>query len=492
MKKKIFIILFLTLIGFSILIGYVIFLNSTKIMQDSIRARANSYKDGLLYLISQEKASISNTTRDYASWTEMGEKGVEEQDRGWLRENLDPWIRSHFGYELIMLVKSNGEIISKGKSPDVSIKELISTDRETKSGFYLSNGKLILFSSKGVFDNEEKTFYNAYLILGKIVDEKILEKWKNILQAELVLSTPYKTFTTNPRLKEARVRDEGYGYQGKYITVSIPIIEEGKELGRFYLYRYDNALYNIYKSYILTTSLSISVGFLIAVILARFFISRVLNPLDILRGKIEAISKGRYEIPLDIKGDEEIISLAKSFTEMISKIRDREVALEQARILAQEISYTDDLTNIPNRRYMEEYTAQLINSGKRFSLVFLDLDGFKKVNDILGHQRGDELLHDIAKWFKRNLREEDMVVSRYGGDEFCLILVGTDKDVASRVIERLDKSFRKEDFFIEDIPISFSYGIASYPDDADSMFRLLNIADKEMYKMKEKKKQSLT
>lgn len=84
MKRKIFIILFLTLIGFSMFVGYIIFFNSTKIMQDGIRTRANSYKNGFLYLISQEKASISNTVEDYAFWTDMGEKGVEEQDREWL------------------------------------------------------------------------------------------------------------------------------------------------------------------------------------------------------------------------------------------------------------------------------------------------------------------------------------------------------------------------------------------------------------------------
>ncbi len=99
MKRKIFIILLLALVGFSVFTGYIIFLNSKKILYDSIKARADSFRDGFLYLLAQEKARISYNVEDYASWKEMGEKGVKEKDREWLRENLEPWIRIHFGYE---------------------------------------------------------------------------------------------------------------------------------------------------------------------------------------------------------------------------------------------------------------------------------------------------------------------------------------------------------------------------------------------------------
>ena len=488
MKRKIFIILFLTLIGFSSLTGYTIFSNTRKILYESIRSRATSIKDGFLYLVAQEKVRLSHNVEDYAKWTEMGEKGVREEDREWLRENLEPWARQHFGYELVILVKSNGKVISKGKSPEISVEELINTDGTTKSGFYLCKDGLILFSSSGVFDNDGINFYNAYLIFGKLVTEEILRSWKSVLQTDIVLSIPSRIYTTNPNLKEANIGPESYGYQSRYITVSIPVIEGDRELGRFYLYREDNALYNIYRSFIISTVLSIVSGLLIAIILARFFILRVLSHLDSFRKKAEDISRGRYESFIEIKGDEEIASLARSFNEMISRIKERESALELARLRAREISYTDELTNIPNRRYMEEYVTKLIDLGRKFSLVFLDLDGFKKVNDILGHQRGDELLHNIAKWFRTNLRETDMVVSRYGGDEFCLILVGADKKSSERIVERLYKRFHEEDFFTEEIPISFSYGIASYPDDADNMYGLLNIADREMYKMKENRK----
>ncbi|MBC7320019.1 diguanylate cyclase [bacterium] len=489
MKRKIFIILTITLVVFSLFIGYIIYSNLEIILKDSITARANSTKDGFSYLIAQEKAKILNTLTDYANWTDMGEKGVKEQDKGWIKENLEPWIRRNFGYELVILVKSNGEIISKGTSPKVPIEELIPTDGTTKSGFYLSDDKLIMFSSSGVFSNSGETFYDAYLILGKVIDEKVLANWKNIIQADIVLSTPDRTYSTNPNIKEARVGSEGYGYQRGYITVKVPIIEKGMELASFYLYKYDYALHNIYKTFLISTFLSIFLAFLVAVILARFFIMRIFVPLDNLKKCVEAFKEGRYKIKMDIKGDEEIKGLARSFTEMASRIIERESALEIAKLQAQEISYTDELTSIPNRRYMEEYVTQLINSDKEFSMVFLDLDGFKKVNDILGHQRGDELLHNIAKWFKKNLREEDMVVSRYGGDEFCLIFVGADREKAERIVQRLYNKFHEEDFFNEEIPISFSYGIASYPSDGLTMYELLNLADKKMYQMKKSKAQ---
>lgn len=491
MKRKIFIILTMTLIGFSLFTGYVIFSNLIIILQDGISARAIRIREGFSYLISQEKARLITTLTDYANWTDMGGMGVKEKDKEWLRENLDPWIRRNFGYELVILAKSNGEIISKGSSPEVSIKELITNDGTTKSGFCLADDKLIIYSSSGIFDNSGERFYDAYLILGKIIDEKLLVHWKNIIQADVLLSTPYKTYSTNPGIKVAKVSDKGYEYQNGYITVKVPIIEEGKELSSFYLYRYDSALHNIYKTFLISTFISIFLALVVAIMLARFFIIRIFIPLDNLKVGIEAFKKGKYDIKIDLKGNDEITHLANSFKEMITKIIERESALETARLQAQEISYTDELTRIPNRRYMEEYVAKLINSGKEFSIVFLDLDGFKRVNDILGHQRGDELLHNIAKWFKRHLREEDMVVTRYGGDEFCLVLAGADREKADRVIQRLNKNFQEETFFEEEIPISFSYGIATYPNDGSNIYELLNLADKRMYEMKSNKKQTL-
>ncbi len=485
MKRKIFIILILTLIGFSLFTGYIIFSNLKLILHDSISARANNTREGFSYLISQEKLRISNTTIDYANWTDMGERGVRRKDKNWLRENLDPWIRRNFGYELVILVKSNGEIISKGISPDVPIKELISTDGTIKSGFYLSDNKVIIYSSSGVFDNSGENFYNAYLILGKIIDEKMLLNWKNIIQADIVLSAGNTIYSTNPSINIAKIED--YGYKGGYIVVKVPIIENAIEIASFYLYKYDSALHNVYRTFLISTFLSISLSLLVAIMLLRFFIARIFVPLDILKNRVESFKEGKYDLIIDIRGDEEIRDLAKSFKELISKITERESELESAKLRAQQISYTDELTSIPNRRYMEEYISQLINSKKEFSIVFLDLDGFKKVNDILGHQRGDELLHNIAKWFKKNLREEDMVVSRYGGDEFCLIFVGADKERAEYILQRLYKNFHEEDFFKEEIPISFSYGIASYPKDGSSMYELLNLADKRMYQMKQNK-----
>ncbi|MCX7794945.1 MAG: diguanylate cyclase [bacterium] len=491
MKRKIFIILILTLTGFSVFIVYIILSNLTTVLQDSISARAIRSREGLSYLIAQEKARLLTTLTDYAYWTDMGEMGVKKQDKKWLKENLDPWIRRTFGYELIILLKSNGEIISKGVSPDVPVRELISTDGKTKDGFYLSGDRLILYSSSGIFDNSGETFYNAYLILGKVIDEKLLASWKNIIQADILLSIPNKVYTTNPNIKETKVGSEGYKYHSGYIVTKIPVTERNQESANFYVYRYDGALNNIYKAFLITTFLSIFLALLVAIILARFFIIKIFAPLDSLKKCLEDFKEGLYKTDINIKGNDEIASLAKSFEEMASKIMERESALEVAKLQAQELSYKDDLTNIPNRRYMEEYVAKLINLGKEFSIIFLDLDGFKRVNDVLGHQRGDELLHNIAKWFKRHLREEDMVVTRYGGDEFCLILVGTDKERADKVIQRLHQNFHDEDFFEEEIPISFSYGIATYPSDGNNIYELLNLADRKMYEMKSGKKKSL-
>lgn len=493
LKTRIFVLLSIVLIGFFLSTGHIIAITSVRLFEDSIATRANSMENAFLSLIEQEKKQISTSVKDYAFWTEMGEFGVIKRDKEWLRENLYPWVKEHFGYELVLLIDKNKEIISGSSDLGINLEEAIPSDKSIGSGFYLSKEGLIIYASSGIFDNDGRRFYNAFLLFGKVIDQGILNSWKKVLQTDIYLSTQIRDYTTNANITKTTFRDgEKIKYQNGYITVNVPIVERDKVLGNFYIYKYDDTPIKLRRMFIFNTISFILLGLSISILMTRFLILRIFKPLDLLKSKAEEISDGRYEVSLDIFGNDEIASLAKSFNKMVSKVKDRETALALAKEKAQEISYTDDLTAIPNRRYMEEYINYLIDSRIRFSLVFLDLDRFKSVNDFLGHQKGDEVLHNIAKWFKSKLREEDMVVSRYGGDEFCIILVGADKEKAHQIIKRLYDSFHEEDFYREEISISFSYGIATFPDEAESLDELLNMADKRMYEMKETKRKNFS
>lgn len=148
----------------------------------------------------------------------------------------------------------------------------------------------------------------------------------------------------------------------------------------------------------------------------------------------------------------------------------------------------DPLTCLGNRKQLFDRLDNALASAKRFdynvAVLFLDLDGFKRVNDQLGHGEGDRLLQEVAKRLLQCVRQIDSV-ARLGGDEFVVILNGTDKeavaDTAGRIIDNLTLSIPNGNASLQ---VSASIGIAIFPDDGRSGMALLKCADQAMYRAK--------
>ena len=147
----------------------------------------------------------------------------------------------------------------------------------------------------------------------------------------------------------------------------------------------------------------------------------------------------------------------------------------------------DDLTNLYNVHYLNQALDVEIERSRRyrsmFSLIFMDIDNFKGVNDKYGHLVGSKVLIEMAQLLQKSLRKID-VITRYGGDEFVIILPLTPPDSGFLVADRLRKSIEKNVFLkYEGLPISLtaSFGVASYPENARNREELLKIADDAMY-----------
>lgn len=148
----------------------------------------------------------------------------------------------------------------------------------------------------------------------------------------------------------------------------------------------------------------------------------------------------------------------------------------------------DHLTGLPSRIPLEDHFEYLLSLAKRsetpFGVMFLDLDGFKEINDTLGHKVGDILLVETAKRFQSLMREVD-VVSRSGGDEFIIVLPDTDmlgcENVAKKLLETVAKPYYVDEY---ELNISVSIGIALYPADGTDMETLSKNADTAMYQAK--------
>src|SRR5881628_2306007 len=187
---------------------------------------------------------------------------------------------------------------------------------------------------------------------------------------------------------------------------------------------------------------------------------------------INALDRGRV-VPFDSQYEGLVRSLASQAA----------VALRNARL--EDLSFKDALTDVYNRRYftirMEEEFKRHLRFAEPVSLVLLDLDRFKDVNDRFGHRAGDEALREVAQVLLKHSRNFT-VVTRYGGDEFAVLLVNTGKDGAVAYGERIREIIAEHAFAHGTVTVSL--GVASLPEDAASGDDLVVAADKAMYEAK--------
>jgi diguanylate cyclase (GGDEF)-like protein/putative nucleotidyltransferase with HDIG domain len=157
------------------------------------------------------------------------------------------------------------------------------------------------------------------------------------------------------------------------------------------------------------------------------------------------------------------------------------------RVERQAIS--DGLTNLFNHRTGQEKLAEQLKLAERYqknlSVILMDVDHFKSVNDTYGHPAGDSVLRSVAKIVRRDCRDVDIPV-RYGGEEFLLVLPEINQEGAVIVAERLRKTLSREVIMHDDVQLSVtaSLGVASYPEDAETQHNLLELADKALYMSK--------
>ena len=169
------------------------------------------------------------------------------------------------------------------------------------------------------------------------------------------------------------------------------------------------------------------------------------------------------------------------------------IAIENARAVRriQELSITDDCTGLYNARHLFTVLSDEVHRSARFgyefTLLFLDLDHFKRVNDDHGHLIGSKLLGQVGACLRENLRLVDAAF-RYGGDEFAILLPQTSRDAGLRVARRISRMFHQRQWLPDEefrVELRASIGIATYPGDATMPQAIVQRADEMMYSVKQ-------
>ena len=223
-------------------------------------------------------------------------------------------------------------------------------------------------------------------------------------------------------------------------------------------------------------------GALVFIAGSIFTAKRITEPLTTLVKTAELLEKGDYREVIQSNKNDEIGHLGRTFDRMREAIAERERKISK-------LAYWDELTQLPNRAF---FTDQLIKfsesykeNGQTFSVLMMDLDRFKHVNDVLGHSAADKLLTGVAWRLKGNCKSENDIVARLGGDEFGIILANTSAVLALEVAHRLQSALEMpvalNDSFVD---LSASVGIVNYPEHTKDIEHLLSRAEMAMYAAK--------
>ena len=326
------------------------------------------------------------------------------------------------------------------------------------------------------------------------------------------------TFQTSAEIPEAQHEGEALAGQvshrdhagrdgGRYLEVLFPIAastgdvldpllqsserSDQKVLGYLRLGLTKEGLRRKIRDLVVSTALFTSVLVIVGSVLSFYLSRRITYPVGRLKAAAEEIAKGNFDTPIEIRTTDEIADLARSLDYMRGRVRDYNDQLQHDAI-------HDALTGLPNRALFSDRLRHAITLAKRrpgyyYGVLFIDLDGFKVINDSLGHTVGDLLLIEFSKKLMACVRPTD-TVARLGGDEFAVLLedisgVSNTMYVASRIKEGLKKPFAVHG---NEVFVTGSMGVALSSSGYDTPEQVIRDADTAMYQSKTHRRADFT
>lgn len=451
--------------------------------------------------------TLDSVVQDYAIWDEVYNKIQEENiDKTWFDINYSKWLPEKLDIDLIIVSNRNKEIILEyglnGNTDTIlnvdNISRLFNENiyKETIefSGFKEYNGEIYLLGACPIFRTTTEGTSQGVVVLGKKITPTFLQALQDQFGNNIFITYNDKFISTEDIAKELEnnsllirknENNSVYEFNNSYIIGSAPLIDIcGNDIG------YINIIYStdIFSS----TQKLIQRNLLLFMIISSIFLfilsfkfkGIIVDPIKQLEKQIKSMEYGNSSVNIRIKGPNEIVSLAKSFNNLIDNICKHKKENEVLRIN----SNIDPLTNAYNHKYyFESINNMIIEGHKQIAVLFCDIDKFKLTNDTYGHEAGDILLIQIAKIIKNKVKDNGMVF-RYGGEEFVIIIPDINPDEAFIEAEKVRKSIARNQVlqqYSDYFPITLSIGIASYPNYGLDAETLIKNADIAMYYSKQ-------
>lgn len=481
-------------------------------------------KENLSQQIHMARKHLDNTgrelliiNRDYSEWDEAYDR-VNKKDLKWLDDNISGWLPRYAGADIVLLLDTNGKIIDNFNSLDNNNttylhNPLFEAAMQKHRGHRLMQTHLgpAIISYNPVLPTNLQGNPRGVLILGKLINQKMIKELNNFSSAKFVIydSRGFLTYADSQSILRfqdgfGKIQDkiliEGSTEVGQLKDKSSFMMEplrssSGYIIGALGVISPQDKILNILESIFVhsaaTLIISLSLALMLAFLLSCVFSERITR----LSTKAAQAAQGDFSISIPNEGKDEIGQLAQSLQQLLQTIRNKIVDLKetnkelsQLKEIAEELSITDGLTQLYNYRYFISYLDMEIKRSRRYchplSLLMLDIDYFKNYNDCNGHPAGNVVLAQLAEILKNSCRETD-VITRYGGEEFAIILSETDSHSAMLVAETIREKVGSSIFpLTENQPrgkITVSIGLATLPKDAEDLEELVTKADQALY-----------
>lgn len=459
--------------------------------------------EGISTYLQEQFTKNLGTANDWGHWNDTYEF-VETLNADYVKNNLDESTFENLNLNFMIFTDLNDRIIyqlyystedheftsfpedfelTDERLSFLQIEEDVSSILQLGDAFYYVSSTLVTDS---IVEEEA----NGRLIIGReftsaaVIDLEQISGWRFYFVSAIDDLSQTETATEHTRILQQSYSDDK-DYIKLILLVENPYqVQESLQID----FEMPRTLYlssiesNI--SFAIFNTLLFALGAAMVVLALTRFLTK---PFDDLLQDVSMIDTSKSKYPkLSETGNQEFFFLRKSINALLGKIENNQEKISH-------MALHDALTNIPNRVLFNELLDEEIRSsrltGQIFGVVFIDLDEFKSVNDILGHEIGDELIQQVVQRIKQTIIKDD-VVARFGGDEFLLILKNV-FDIAnlekkiSHILQLFNEPFvlKGNEFFV-----TCSAGIAVYPADGETPDQLLKNADMAMYNVKNRGK----
>ncbi len=454
-------------------------------------------------ILQNEMDSLAVTAMEYATWDDVYQKmSLKPYDKKWFKNNYSDWLPHNLDIDLMVLASNSKKILDSHGLEKVSEDEVFQTKAvrdilngsfsdfgEFPNGIISYNDGLYILAVAPIRRTDHTGPPRGALILGKQISPKLLESIKEKFGYELsvvaenqlignsntqkLLNKFHKILLKN---KKTIVELDNFNIAG---LIVFPDIYGLKDI-KVYTFLSRDVFSSTIQMLNKNIHFTLIASFILIFVLSYWLRGLIASPIVSLEKQIKDMNEQSTLKYIKSIGSIEVKSLVKSFNLLVDTIHKKEYENKTLKLK----NNTDDLTSLYNHRHCHEILKlESTSKFKPMSIIFMDVDKFKAINDSYGHVLGDEILKIIGKILKKHLSKE-VKGFRYGGDEFAIIAPNFSLDKAYLLAENIRSHIvrsRKLNNFSLGFPITVSLGVASFPDHCKSRSELLNKADRAMY-----------